>query len=320
MLVVLFFVANLNFVIFEYIPLGIFKLPPNFFAPCKGLSCENAAIYTHVINEFGLNKPWPFRYETYLIAMFTGHFGNCISATCGNLPVWTIIATFAPNSIFILSVSIIIATLIGAYLGVVSASRRGKFIDLSSLSIGLFAFSVPSFWLGLLMIYFFEERYHWFPIGLGNATVSTAVGSFSYWLAYLHAAALPIVLLTVISYGFFLLIMRNTMYDILDDDYILMARAKGLSERKVLYKHGFRNALLPVVTGIALSFGGILGGAVITETIFDFPGIGYKLLQYIFAGDFTTLQGIFFIIAVMTVLANFISDIAYGLLDPRITY
>jgi ABC-type dipeptide/oligopeptide/nickel transport system permease component len=321
MLAVLFFVAVLNFILFEYIPMQVFNLGPQFFVPCKGIQCNNSQIYTHVINEFGLNLPWPIRFEKYITNIFTGQFGVCISTACGNRPVWSILAQYAPNSILILSVSTIIAIFLGTFLGVISASKRGKFIDIASLSTGIFAFSVPSFWIGLLLIYFLAVRVNWFPLSLGNALINAGPpGTIGYIEAYLWAAALPILVLTMISYGFYLLIMRNTMYDILTEDYIMMARAKGLSERKVLYKHAFRNALLPVVTGIALAFGGILGGAIITETIFNFAGIGYATLIFIFANDYPVLQGAFFLIALMTVVANFMADLAYGFLDPRITY
>jgi len=122
----------------------------------------------------------------------------------------------------------------------------------------------------------------------------------------------------VLSYGGFALIMRNTMIDVLTEDYIFMARARGLDERTVLYKHALRNALLPIVTTVALAFGGILGGAVITETIFNFTGLGWNLLRASYALDYPVIQGVFFIIAVMVVVANFIADIAYAFLDPRV--
>ncbi len=321
MLIVLFFVAVLNFILFEYIPMGIFNLGPAFFVPCKGLQCQSSAVYTRVINEFGLNLPWDVRFEKYIVNVFTGNFGVCISTACGNRPVWSILAQYAPNSILLLTVSSVLAILLGTFLGVISASKRGKFVDIASLSTGIFAFSVPVFWLGLLLIYFLAVRVQWFPLSLGLATLHAGPQWSLGWIeAYLWAATLPILVLTLVSYGFYLLIMRNTMYDILTEDYIMMARAKGLSERRVLYKHAFRNALLPVVTGIALAFGGILGGAIITETIFNFAGIGYATLIFIFAQDYPVLQGAFFLIAVMTVLANFIADLAYAYLDPRISY
>ena len=117
-----------------------------------------------------------------------------------------------------------------------------------------------------------------------------------------------------------MLIMRNTMNDILTEDYIMMARAKGLSERTVLYKHAFRNALLPLITTVAIAFGFILSGAIITETIFSFTGLGWASIIFITANDYPVMQGLFFLIAVMVVVANFIADIAYGFLDPRVSY
>ena len=145
-------------------------------------------------------------------------------------------------------------------MGVISASRRGKFVDLSSSVSEHFRVLVPSFWIGLILLYFFSIQNHWFPRSLGEATGSglggapIPVGSLHYFQAYLWAATLPIIVLTFMSFGGYMLIMRNTMNDILTEDYIMMARAKGLSERSVLYKHAFRNALLPLITTVAHSF------------------------------------------------------------------
>ncbi len=319
--------AVLNFVLFEYVPMAVIGLGPTFFVPYHSpqQALHGDQYSKQVVVEFGLNQPWPVRFEKYIINIFTGNFGYCISAGCGHRTVWSILAQYAPNSILLLGVSTTLAVIIGSLMGVISASRRGKFVDLSSLSVSIFAFSVPSFWIGLILLYFFAIQYHWFPPSLSYATLGGGstpipVGSLQYIQAYLWAATLPIIVLTLISYGAFQLIMRNTITDVMTEDYILMARAKGLSERKVLYKHAFRNALLPVVTVVALAFGGILGGAIITETIFSFQGIGWATLNFIYVDDYPVLQGAFFLIAVMTVFANFIADIAYGFLDPRISY
>jgi|BEDMetMinimDraft_1075159.scaffolds.fasta_scaffold02216_1 peptide/nickel transport system permease protein len=327
MIIVLFLLANLNFFLFEYVPMAILGLGVSFFVPYK--SAQQAllgpVIYQSVIKEFGLDKPWPIRYESYLKNIFTGNFGYGISAISGHEPVWSIISTYAPNSIFLLGVSTVLSIILGAYVGIVSASKRGKFVDISSVSVGIFSYSIPSFWIGLIVLYFFAVKYHFFPISLGAATIGPGnvplpVGSLAYIKAYLWAGTLPILVLTLISFGSFQLIMRNTLNDVLTEDYIMIARAKGLSERAVLYKHAFRNALLPLVTSMALAFGFILSGAVITETIFNFTGLGWATLRYIEAFDYPVIQGIFFLIGVMVVVANFLADIAYGFLDPRVSY
>lgn len=325
--IVIFIIANLNFFLFEYLPQAVLGLGVEFFIPYHSprQAMEGPIIYQSVVKEFGLDQPWPVRYEKYLVNVFSGNFGYGISVISGHRAVWDIISTYAPNSIVLLGVSTILSIILGALLGVLSAAKRGKFVDIGSLSVSIFAYSVPVFWIGLIAIYFLAVKNPWFPLSLGSATLGSGstplpVGSLAYIAAYLWAATLPILILTFISYGGFQLIMRNTLYDVLTEDYITMARAKGLPESKVLYKHAFRNALLPLVTSVALAFGFILSGAIITETIFNFTGLGWATLNYVDALDYPVLQGLFFLIAVMVVAANFIADISYGLLDPRVTY
>ena len=325
--VVIFIIANLNFFLFEYLPQAILGLGVEFFIPYHNprQAVEGPKIYQAVVKEFGLDQPWPVRYEKYLVNIFTGNFGYGISIVSGHRAVWDIIATYAPNSIVLLGVSTVLSIILGALLGVWSAAKRGKFVDVGSLSVAIFAYSVPVFWIGLIVIYFLCVKNQWFPLSLGIATLGPGntplpVGSLAYITAYLWAATLPILILTFISYGGFQLIMRNTLYDVLTEDYITMARAKGLPENKVLFKHAFRNALLPLITSVALAFGFILSGAIITETIFNFTGLGWATLNYVYALDYPVLQGLFFLIAIMVVVANFLADITYGLLDPRVTY
>jgi peptide/nickel transport system permease protein len=312
---------------FEYIPMQYLGLGVQFFVPYHSpqQALHGDQYAQAVVHEFGLDQPWPVRYEKYIYNVFTGNFGYCISAGCGHISIMQTIAEYAPNSIILVGVSTLLSILAGVLVGVVASAKRGKPFDLSSLSISLFFYSAPVFWIGWILLYFLAVQTHIFPVSLGLATMGSAVtplpiGSSQYVLGYLWAAILPISVLTLISYGGFALIMRNTMIDVLTEDYIFMARAKGLDERTVLYKHALRNALLPIVTTVALAFGGILAGATITETIFNFTGLGWDLLHAAYALDYPVIQGVFFIIAVMVVVANFIADIAYAFLDPRVRY
>ena len=315
----------LNFFIFMYVPQQVLNLGVSFFVPAHAVGQNNTLLYQRVAAQFGFGQPWPIRYEKYLFNVFTGNFGVGITPISGHKPVWEIITTYAPNSIFLLGVSSIFSIILGALVGVVAAAKRGKFVDLASISVGVFSYSLPTFWIGLLVLYFLAVANPWFPIGLGIATSGAngtpiAFGSLEYIKAYLWAATLPVLVLTVISWGGFLLIMRNTVNDVMTEDYITMARAKGLSERTVLFRHAFRNALLPLVTSVALTFGFILSGAIITESIFSFTGLGYETLQFITAFDYPVMMGLFFLIGVMVIFANLISDLVYGFLDPRVTY
>jgi peptide/nickel transport system permease protein len=327
LLITLFLFANFNFLMFEYIPMQNLGLGIQFFVPFRSpqQALHGDQYAQAVVREFGLDQPWPVRYEKYIVNIFTGNYGYCISAGCGHISIWQTITQYAPNSILLLGVSTVAAVVVGVLIGVASAARRGKAFDLSSLSVSLFFYSAPVFWIGWILLYFLAVQNHVFPLGLGSATLGEGstpiqVGTAQYMQAYLWAAALPILVLFLITYGSFALIMRNTTIDVLTEDYVFMARAKGVSERTVLYKHAFRNALLPVVTTIALAFGTILAGATITETIFNFTGLGWDLLHAAYGLDYPVIQGVFFVIAIMVVVANFLADLAYAFLDPRVRY
>jgi peptide/nickel transport system permease protein len=317
--------AALNFFIFMYVPQQVLGLGVQFFVPRHQTGQNQTLLYNLVSQQFGFGQPWLDRFGKYMVNVFTGNFGVSITNELGgHKPVADLIVSYAPNSIVLLGVSSIIAIFLGAMVGVVSAAKRGRFVDLTSISVGVFSFSLPSFWIGGLVLYFLATVNHWFPLSLGSATAPNGVpldpGSLAYIQAYLWAATLPIAVLTLITWGGFLLIMRNTVNDVMTEDYITMARAKGLNERTVLFKHAFRNALLPLITSIALSFGFILSGAVITETIFSFNGLGWATVRSVQAFDYPVIMGLFFIIGIMVIFANLISDIAYGFFDPRVTY
>jgi peptide/nickel transport system permease protein len=177
--------------------------------------------------------------------------------------------------------------------------------------------------MGLTFIFIFAVGLKWFPSGGAYPQQWSAAGMPSILeqipvrLQYLF---LPLLTLTIFSYGGFLLLTRVTMLETLSEDYIVTARAKGLSERAVLFRHAFKNASLPIVTASALSFGGILGGAIITEGVFNYPGIGAWLFDSIGWKDFPVMQAMFFILALSVIIANFASDLIYGIIDPRIKY
>jgi peptide/nickel transport system permease protein len=321
MIVVLIAVASLNFFIFQVLPFTVLGIDPKtWFVPTGNVksSAQAAAlklIQAKVIGDLGLNLPLQYRYFVYLKAMFTFNFGyNVGSAVSG--PVSTTILTYAPYTILLLGSSIIASYFIGIYLGVYSAARRGKWQDKTSFVTSLFFYAMPSFWIGSLLLLAFGFDLHWFPT---NAEVYFYnLHGINFVFGLLYAMTLPFISLTLISIGGVYLIMRSTSIDVTTEDYILMARAKGLKERTILYRHVLRNAILPQVTNFALSIAFILSGAIITETIFSWPGLGFWSFQAITALDFPLEQGLFFVIAVMVVIANFTSDILYGFFDPRI--
>ncbi|MCK5548371.1 MAG: ABC transporter permease, partial [Thermoplasmata archaeon] len=178
-------------------------------------------------------------------------------------------------------------------------------------------YSMPIFWLGLVLLALFGFHLDWFPLR-GMLTPGADYQGLEYVADLLWHLTLPLIALSLASLAGWLLLMRNSMLEVMGEDYIVTAKAKGLTDRKVMYKHAARNAMLPIVTAIALSAGHIIGGGVLIETIFAWPGMGYFLVSSTFAYDFPAVQGTFFLLAILTIVANFAADLLYSYLDPRV--
>jgi peptide/nickel transport system permease protein len=265
---------------------------------------------------FGLNKPLWEQYVQYIIQTLQGFLGYSFYS---QRPVAQDILDRLPNTLLLVGTSTILSIVIGMVIGIVAAAKRGSVFDISAISFGFLGNSVPAFWLGLLMLLVFGVNLQWFPIR-GTTSVPTPTEPIALVADILWHMTLPTIALVIIQFGGFALIMRAAMMDVLTEDYITLARAKGIDERNVLYKHALRNAMLPMVTVIALAFGFTLSGALLTETVFSWYGLGRYIWDAITRQDFPALQGIFFIISVMVVVANLIADIIYGFLDPRIKH
>jgi len=213
--------------------------------------------------------------------------------------------------------------LIGTPIGILAASRRGSKMDVATISAGLFTWGVPIFYIQLLFMLFFiayfREAFGFelFPVR-GLYSIPPPANPFVFIGDIAWHLALPLITLVVGSFGSWALYTRNMLLDALTQDYIITARAKGLTERTVLYRHAFRSILPPVVTVIALSIPGIITGAMITEYIFTLPGIGQWYFQSLNASDYPVLQAVLFMYAVLTIFCNLIADLLYGVLDPRI--
>ena len=314
MLAVLVVVAAINFFLFQVLPFYVLHInPEQWFVPLPSGSVHNVAyiekVRAQVIAAMG------FDFLVYLRSMFTFNFVYNVGGALSG-PVATTIERFAPYTILLLGSSTVASYLIGIYLGVVSAAKRGQLVDVASFTTLLFLYAMPSYWIGTLLLVFFAFSLKLFPID-AEAYFSSFHG-IAFVGALLKSMVLPFSSLLLISIGGVYLIMRSTTIDVMSEDYIMMARAKGLSNSTILYKHALRNAILPIITLFALSMGFILSGAVITETIFSWPGLGYWTFVAIETLDFPLEQAIFFVISIMVVAANFIADLLYGFLDPRI--
>lgn len=257
------------------------------------------------------------QFWTYFTDMLTGDFGISFFS---KRPVWHEIAQRAPATILLFGTALALSALLGIGVGAILAWRRGSALEMSAIVVSLFFYSMPLFWFGLILLWAFGFQLQWFPLG-GIGGIDEAgrpLQGLAYLADILWHMVLPLVTLMMVNLAGYVLLMRNSMLEVLGEDYITTAKAKGLSERTVMYKHAARNALLPVATVIALGVGGIISGGVLTETIFSWPGMGYFLVTSTIQQDYPAVQGTFFLLAIMTVLANVAADVLYAYLDPRV--
>ncbi len=252
--------------------------------------------------ELGLNKPLPIQYVDYLGRVVRFDFGR--SFITGR-PVMESIKEYFPRTLLLAFSSMLIAVVAGVIIGAISSLNRFKWLGRALMSFSLVGVSIPVFWLGLLLIYLFAIKLSILPpSGYGN-------GSLRYLV-------LPAVTLSFASMATVARVSRSSFLDIASEDFIRTARAKGLNEFAVFGKHLFRNALIPVITIVGTDFGSYLGGSVLTESIFGWPGLGRHIVQAVLKRDFPVIQGAVLFMAVLFMLVNLIVDLSYGFIDPRI--
>jgi peptide/nickel transport system permease protein len=253
-------------------------------------------------HQFGLDQPLYVQYVTYIVHLLTGDLG--ISTRTGS-PVREEILTRLPYTLELAAISTVISVFLGVTLGVIAATRRGSPLDLLISALAVFGLSMPVYWLGLMLIILFSIQLHVFPAAgaqdpLGFVLPSITLAMFSLALVARQA--------------------RSAMLEVLGQDYVRTARAKGAPMRTVLVKHALRNALLPVMTVIGLQFGALIGGAVLTETVFSWPGVGRLLVDSIFSRDYPVVQGVVLMLAFGFIFVNLVVDLLYAYVDPRIRY
>lgn len=266
---------------------------------------------------FGLDKPIHIQYFTWLGQLVTGNFGNSYTIG-GGAAVSTLIASRTWYTLEIQLIGLFLSLVIAIPIGVLSAKKRYSKLDVAVSNTALVGTSIPIFFLGIVFILVFAYNLNIFPAGGAQSTIPTQYPYGSLLLDTLWHLALPTTVYTFAILAPVVLLIRSAMLEILRQDYILAARASGLKERTVVYKHGLRNALIPVVTYVGLYFGGLLAGAPITETVFNWPGVGQLFVQATNNLDFPLIQGIVVIITLMTLVANIVTDISYAYIDPRI--
>lgn len=267
--------------------------------------------------QFGLNNSslWS-QYLHYLSDLLHGNLG--VSITYFPTPVAQVIGLGLRWTLVLVGVSAILSFFIGTLMGTIAAWRRGSWFDNVASPLLTFLSAIPYFWFALIALYVLGFLLKWFPL-TGAYSIDTAPGvNGPFLLSAAYHAVLPAATIVISSMAGWMLGMRNAMLSTLAEDYVLMAQAKGLAERRVMLTYAARNAILPNITGFALSLGFVIGGALLTEIVFSYPGLGYILLQGVQSDDFPLMQGIFLLIAVAVLCANFLADVCYTVLDPRV--
>ncbi|MCL4466959.1 MAG: ABC transporter permease [Chloroflexi bacterium] len=258
--------------------------------------------------EMGLDQPWPIQYAVWLTHAVRGDFGI---AFVTRYPVWDLVLQVLPATIELALAALILSTALGFVLGVVGALREGQFVDLAVGVLNAIALGVPNFWLGLILIIVFALVLRWLPPS-GHVDFVRDPGQSLRYLT------LPAITLAVQLSAVLARFVRASLLDVLHEDYVRTARAKGLPERSVIVRHALRNALIPVVTVMGLQFGRLLGGAVIVEAVFGWPGIGSLVITGVVARDYTVVQGVLTLLVTTFVLINLLTDLLYGVLDPAV--
>jgi len=312
--VLLFGVISVNFIIFMMLP----QDPAELLVSSQKLG--RAETIQSLREQWGFAEPLHTRYVKYMGNMLTGQFGVSYRT---QRPVSLEVIERLTNTLILVIPPEIASVIIGIVLGTIAAKKRGKWFDNLSVTSSLAIYSLPVFWIAMMLIAVFALGLGWFP---------TSRTYPDYWLLYpptsifealgtrLMHLILPWATLFLISCGAWVLLTRATVLEVITEDYVVTAKAKGLKERTVLFKHTLKNALLPIVTDIAIVFGFTLSGAIVTEQVFLYPGLGWWIWTAIETSDYPVLQAIFFIVAICVIIANFLADLTYGVIDPRIRY
>ena len=306
--VTIFIVIVINFFLFRIMPGD----PVRVLIRSPKISSE---ALERVREQFGLNESRLVQFWIYLRDLFTGDLGTSFNY---RQPVIDIIIERVPATVLLVGTATVLSIVFGVLLGVILAWKRGTRLDIVGLSISLILYSMPTFWVAIIMVMIFAVYWQIFPLGgMGMPGVYYS----SYWAelaSKAHHLFLPAITFALILVGEYVLIMRSSLLEVMREDYMLTARAKGVSNRDLLRKHALPNAMLPVVTLIAINLGFIVGGAIQIETVFSWPGLGRLMYNSLTNRDYPVLQGLFLFVTIAVIGANFIADILYRYLDPRV--
>jgi peptide/nickel transport system permease protein len=301
-LVLLVLVSVIGFAVLHLAPGG----PLAQFALVPGMSQADIARIAH---QMGLDRPLPLQYWEWFSRLLAGDWGRSYR---DNQPVLAIIGSHLGATLELMVAATLIAVLLGTWIGVMGAVRRYSLFDYLATIGAMVALSIPTFWFGLITIYLFSVELGWLPSGSRYT-----VGDASF-LDYLHHLIGPSLVLALVTIAIWSRYTRSSMLDVIGQDYIRTARAKGLPERVVLVHHAIRNALLPMITIAGLQLPTLLSGALVTETVFTWPGMGRLFLDSLGYRDYPVVMGILMFSAVLVLVGNLLADVFYAVADPRI--
>ncbi len=267
--------------------------------------------------QFELDKPLYDQFIAYIVNLFKGNWGY--SYRYYPTPVKDLIFQRLPWTLLLLGTSSITVFLFGVFQGFLAGWRHGTKTDSTITLVAVLVYAIPYYWLALVLQYFFGYKLKWLPTSQALTFGAVYHNFLDYALDVARHLVLPVTAITLTAYAAYTLVTRNTMIDVLGEDFIVTAKAKGLPERKVMW-HAARNAMLPPVTMLAIRLGHMVGGAVFTETVFSYPGVGLLIYESIIYKDYPVLNAAFFILAITVIIANFIADLLYAWLDPRVRY
>jgi len=304
-LLLLWVVSGLTFILFNVLP----SADPALLRAGRRAEPE---IVQNIRETFGLDKPIWQQYLNYMRDVFVhGDFGRSYR---NDVDVRSQLLDRLPNTLLLIVGAVVVWLIIGLTVGMISAVKRGTFLDRFSMTLALICISAPVYWLGLVVLYLFSDDIGRFPILPGSGSFSAAENP----LQKAESLLMPWFVLATAFAAIYARLLRANLLEVLGEDYIRTARAKGLSERRVLFKHGARSALTPIVTVLGLDIGILVGGAILTESVFNIPGIGRLTFDAIQRGDIVTVQGATLFLALAVCLCNLFVDIMYSVLDPRV--
>ena len=271
------------------------------------------------IKALGLDNPWysPQRIGFTMYKILILDFGNAtfLTSDSGSSNVGEILLEKIPRTVLLFTTATIIISMIGIFLGALSSSKVGSVIDRLTSTFAVISSSFPVWWIGMLMIFLFAFTYHIFP---ARATPSILPSEPGYVIALLYHMALPLITIVIIGFGSWAYLVRNFMVGTMQEDFITAKKAIGIKKNKIIYRHALKNAAPPIVTILALSLSGSLGGAIITEAVFDWPGMGRLYFEAISVMDLPIIIGATYVLTVLFLISIFIADLLYGYFDPRV--